>query len=158
MEPKLELRVPTVAVPIRLAVRGQGGLAASDGELFVADLPRTGRAQLLDDVAAALDDSASFVPVRTAGSVRLYGKDALAWLAVPRGEDGELELYDRTHEVVIELVSGGSLAGLLFDSSPSDRPRVFDYLNRARRFVRLWTSDEQYLINKSEILHVRDRE
>jgi hypothetical protein len=31
---------------------------------------------------------------------------------------------------------------------------VIDYLNRAIRFVRLWTPEEQVLINKSLILEV----
>ena len=67
-------------------------------------------------------------------------------------------LYDRRHHVVVELVGGGSLVGTLFDSSPSDRTRVIDHLNRAGRFLRLWTPDEHYLINKDQILHVSEQE
>lgn len=154
MDGQVELRVPTVTVKARLAVRGQGAIPA---ELFVPDVPRSESVQLLDDVAALLEASASFLPVKTGGGVRLYGKHAVMWLAIERADDGELELFDRHHLVTIELVNGGSLAGLLFDSSPSDRPRVIDYLNRAGGFVRLWTSEELYLINKHEILHVRER-
>lgn len=154
MDGQVELRVPTVTVKARLAVRGQGAIPA---ELFVPDVPRSESVQLLDDVAALLEASASFLPVKTAGGVRLYGKHAVMWLAIERADDGELELFDRHHLVTIELLNGGSLAGLLFDSSPSDRPRVIDYLNRAGEFVRLWTSEELYLINKHEILHVRER-
>jgi hypothetical protein len=45
----------------------------------------------------------------------------------------------------------------LFDSSPADRPRVVDHLNRARRFLRLWTPDAQTLINTDQIVAVREQ-
>ena len=43
---------------------------------------------------------------------------------------------------------------MLLDSSPADRPRVVDHLNRPGAFLRLWTSEEHYLVNKTQILHV----
>ena len=56
----------------------------------------------------------------------------------------------------IALVTGAKLVGMLLDSSPADRTRVVDHLNRAGAFVRLWTSDEHVLVNKTQILHVTD--
>jgi hypothetical protein len=167
MERKPELRLPTVAVPVRLALVGREAVAA---ELFVADVVRPGRSQLHDDIAAILDEAESFVPVRSGERVRLHSKASIAWVCVVRHEDdgGEAEfvdipsevitLYDRQHHVLVELASGGTLTGTLFDSSPSDRPRVIDHLNRAGRFLRLWTPDDHYLINKDQILHVSEQE
>ncbi|HEY1554983.1 MAG TPA: hypothetical protein VGF94_09145 [Kofleriaceae bacterium] len=165
MDAKPELVVPTVAVPVRLAVRAREPIAA---ELFVADVPRTGRAQLLDDLAALLESDAHFLPVRVDARVRLYAKDAIAWIAIRRRDDprGDFDdepsevivLYDRQHRVAIELQSGGSLVGVLFDSAPSDRPRAFDHLNRAGRFVRLWTAHEHVLVQRDEIVHVSEQE
>ncbi len=168
MERKPELRLPTVAVPVRLALVGRDAVAA---ELFVADVARPGRSQLHDDLAAILDEAASFMPVRCGERVRLYAKSSIAWVCVVRhdGEDSAeaefvdipsevITLYDRQHHVVVELASGGSLSGSLFDSSPSDRPRVVDHLNGAGRFLRLWTPDDHYLINKDQILHVSEQE
>ena len=165
MDAKPELVVPTVAVPVHLALSGRPAIAA---ELFVADVPRTGRAQLLDDLAALLEDDSDFVPVRVERRVRLYAKQAIAWICVRRRDEAPSDyddepsevivLYDRQHRVAIELRSGGAIAGVLFDSSPSDRPRVVDHLNRSGRFVRLWTASEHYLIHTAEILHVTEQE
>jgi len=59
--------------------------------------------------------------------------------------------------VEIALVSGQRFSGSLFDSSPYDRPRVIDHLNRARRFVRLWTENDQTLISTEQIVAVTER-
>ena len=158
------VKLPTLAVPARLALRGSSSALAA--ELFVADVPRAARSILLDDVADLLDDRADFVPARVDERVRLYSKHAIAWLAVPRRDEIEFDdspsevivLYDRQHKVKIELASGAALTGVLFDSSPSDRPRVVDHLNNAGRFVRLWTSDEHILVNKVEIVGVSEVE
>jgi hypothetical protein len=166
MERNDELRLPTVAVPVKLTLVGR---PAIDAELFVADGTRTGRTQLLDDLATMLDEPTEFLPVRRGGKVRLYPKSAVAVVAVARREHDDeadfddtpsevITLYDRQHRVIVELVSGGALAGTLFDSSPSDRPRVVDHLNRTSRFVRLWTPEDHFLINKDQILAVGEQE
>lgn len=160
-----ELRLPTIVVPVRLSLIGQEPRGA---ELFVADVARRGRSHLLDDLAALLDGDAGFVPARVDGGVRLLSKHAIAWIAVRRGggalplDDFPEELsdasalYDRQYRVSIELAHGPGLTGLLLDSSPADRPRVVDHLNRRGEFVRLWTSDEHMLVNKREIVSVAE--
>src|SRR5438045_2796470 len=136
-----ELRIPTVAVPVRLQVVHK---PIGQAELFVVDARRT-RGQLLDAIATMLDGPLEFVPVRDTGTVRLVPKDAIVWVAI-RQRDSEararadasddfwsaepsevLTLYDRYHRVEIELV-GGTISGTLLESSPADRPRVIDYL------------------------------
>ena len=67
-----------------------------------------------------------------------------------------MTLYDRQHRVQVALIEGEALTGMLLDSSPADRPRVIDHLNRSGAFVRLWTSDEHFLINKTQILQVTE--
>lgn len=161
-----ELRLPTKVIPVRLAL--VGGLPAS-AELFIADVPRRGRGHLFDDLATQLGSETSFIPVRWSNRVRLLGKQAVAWIAVHLGDpDGlpstdfsvepseELTLYDREHRVEIELVHGTKLIGTLLDSSPVDRTRVIDHLNRAGRFVRLWTTDEHFLINTAQVVAVTE--
>jgi len=164
MDPHAELKLPTVSVAVRLSVVGAEPMAA---EVFVADVPRLGRSQLLDDLAAMLEGEAGFLPVRHATTVRLLGKHAMVWIAVkrhqPRPMDTWVEepseviqLYDREYHVEVALTGGTRLLGQLLDSSPADRPRAIDHLNRVGRFVRLWTQDEHFLINKSHIVHVTE--
>jgi hypothetical protein len=157
--------MPTKVVPARLALVGGEPFAA---ELFVADVRRRGRSHLLDDIAAYLGAEAAFVPMRWASHIRLLSKHAIVWVAIRRrdpddmpsrefdDEPSELTLYDREHRVEIQLAHGLALEGVLLDSSPADRPRVMDHLNRAGRFVRLWTSEEHYLINAAQVVAVTE--
>jgi hypothetical protein len=164
MDPHADLKLPTVSVAVRLAVVGAEPAAA---ELFIADVPRLGRSQLLDDVATMLEGDSGFLPIRVAGTVRLLGKHAMVWIAVkrhqPRPMDAWVEepsevitLYDRQYHVEVVLTAGTRLMGQLLDSSPADRPRAIDHLNRVGRFVRLWTQDEHFLINKAHIVQVTE--
>ncbi|MEO8707226.1 MAG: hypothetical protein ABI867_44780 [Kofleriaceae bacterium] len=159
----MDLRIPTVAVAVRIAQSGKPELEA---ELFIAAESRHDRAQLLEDLATMLDTADTFVPVRANGVVRLVGKHALAWVAVHRrGAEATLStdfpdepsevitLYDRQHRVELVLADG-SITGLLLDSLPADHPRVLDYLNHAPRFVRLWTPEAHVFVNKQRILEV----
>lgn len=165
MDRSLELRLPTIAVPVRIAM--VGGTAGTHAELFVADVPRPGRGKLIDDAAALLDEPAAWLPVREGATVRLVNKVAIAWIALARRapdrdpardfteEPSEVTmLYDQQFPVEIELANGARLRGTLLDSAPADRSRVIDHLNAAGRFVRLWTSDEQYLISAAQIIAV----
>ena len=174
-----ELRVPTVAVAVRLAVVG---VAPTAVEMFVPDVARRGRGQLLDDLAAQLAGEARFVPVRTASRIRLLAKHAIAWVAIGRHDAGEpapielvvepaepaepgdapgddaeeLTLFDHQHFVEIELSHGTKLIGTLLDSAPADHSRVIDHLNRTGPFVRLWTTDQHYLINTLQVIAVTE--
>jgi hypothetical protein len=156
VDQKPELRLPTVNVAVRLAVVGR---EAAGAQLFVSEVVR-GR---LEAVAQLLEEPDEFVPVQGPEGVRLLAKRAIAWLAIQRApaspDSSEvITLYDHQHHVVVELTSGGALDGMLFDSMPSDRPRVIDHLNRSGRFLRLWTAEEHYLINKDHILQVLEQE
>lgn len=164
MEQNAELRQPTIAVPVRLAVVGG---EAAEAELFVPDTVRTGRAQMIEEIAVMLDDAAAFVPVRGGGAVKLLAKRAIAWVEVQRSaHDSEVDvdespsdvitLYDREHRVAVEVVGGRHFEGSLFDSLPAERPRVIDHLNRTRRFLRLWTPRTQTLINTDQIVSVSE--
>ncbi len=122
-----------------MAVIGVRELLAA--EVFVSDTPRSGRTALIDDVVALFENDSEFVPMRSPeGVVRLYGKSALACIAMRRRmtsvaatneEHSEVfTLYDREHKVEVELVGGLRLEGVLMDSSPSTRSRAVDHLNR----------------------------
>lgn len=160
----MELRLPTVAVPVRLAMVGATPV---DADLFVPDVTRQSRGTLIDDVAAMLDEPEGWLPARRGTEVRLVAKHAIAWIAMTRRdpdrdahdfsseEPSEVtKLYDQQFPVEVELASGARVRGTLLDSAPADRSRVIDHLNTARRFVRLWTHDEQYFIATAHITAV----
>lgn len=150
----MELRLPTIAVPVRLALVGH---EADGAELFVADVPRQGHTQLVDDVVQVLDDPSGFVPVRVGGAVRLLGKHAIAWISIVSEEPSEvITLYDRQHRVEIELIGGKRLTGSILSSMPPARSRVIDHLNTAVHFVRLWTPESHVAINKTQIIGVTE--
>ena len=155
MDRSTDLRLPTFAVPVRLALVGHD---VAPAELFVAAEAGRGRTDLIDDIVALLDMAASFLPVRAHARIRLLGKHAVAWVAVARTEEPSevVTLYDRQHRVEIELVAGTRLLGTLLDSLPADQPRVIDHLNRATSFVRLWTPQEHILINRAQIVCVTE--
>ncbi|HET9619753.1 MAG TPA: hypothetical protein VFP84_00205 [Kofleriaceae bacterium] len=148
-----ELRVPTKAVAVRLAL--VGGLP-TPAELFVTDVPRRGHGQLLDDLAALVLAPKTFLPVKWSNRVRLLGKHAIAWIAIGHEPTDDVTLYDREHIVELELLRGTKLLGNLLDSAPLDRTRVIDHLNGAGAFVRLWTADAHYLVNTQQIVAVTE--
>jgi hypothetical protein len=171
-----ELRLPTLPVAVQIAVFGDA--EPMSAELYVPDLPRQGRSQLVDDLSLSLDGDAGFLPVKTGDAVTLLGKHAIVWVAIAAGGDPKraptdgdwedasgapepsevLTLYDNKHDVEVILTGGASLAGSILYSSPADRTRVIDHLNRRTRFLRLWTSRAQYLINKQHVVRVRELE
>lgn len=174
MRPTAELRVPMV--PVAVEISGVGS-APAPCEVYVADTPRNGRTAMADDLAALLESDPPFIPVKSAAGVTLVGKHAIHWLAfalhAPAADDGDdfgdtspdsgprepsevMTLFDSKHDVEITLADGSTLIGSILHSSPADKPRVIDYLNRPARFVRLWTPRAQYLINKQHVARVRE--
>jgi hypothetical protein len=159
-----ELKLPTMVITVRLAIVGAPPSAV---EMFVPDVPRRGRSQLLDDLATQLDGEARFVPVRTTSRVRLIAKHAIAWIAIDRrGPDEppaepaeipeELTLFDHQHFVEVELAHSTKLIGTLLDSAPANHARVGDHLNHSGRWLRLWTTDQHYLINVQQVVAVTE--
>jgi hypothetical protein len=68
----------------------------------------------------------------------------------------ELTLFDHQHFVEVELVHGTKLIGTLLDSAPAEQARVGDHLNQLGRWLRLWTTDQHYLINVQQVVAVTE--
>jgi hypothetical protein len=150
------LRTPTVSVSIRLALRGD---APAPAALFLPEAPQLGRAQLLDNVCGYLEEEREFLPVELDGMRALVNRAAIAYVAVARRpsgfDDDEVSdvhtLFDHRCPVAVTLEGGIALRGTLLFSSPADRARLIDFINLGPRFVRLWTSDELFLVQRSAI-------
>lgn len=151
-----ELRLPKVAVAVELA---RAGRARERAELFVVE--RTG-VPLAVSVAELLEQDVQFLPVvepdvEGAGRVALVGKRAILWVAVALPPTGDvLELFDHEHDLKVELAGGEAIAGRVLYSSPADRPRLIDHLNLPGPFLRVWTGDALYLVNKQHVVRVHE--
>lgn len=144
-----------IAQPVRVALEGE---PASEAALFVPDVPRSARAQLLEDVADVLEEERDFLPVLFGGRHALVNRASIAYVAVarrPPGADDEVSdvhaLFDHRCPVTIRLHGGTSLRGTLLFSSPADRARLVDFMNRGPRFIQVWTGDELILVQRSAI-------
>jgi len=168
------LRLPTLPVPVDLS---RAGRAPERVELFVADVPRRGRTTLVSEVAELLEAEPAFLPVRepeSDGRVSLIGKQAIVWVAISLREIGVgpaadgvpeevgfepseiLMLFDHRHDCRLELDTGDALAGHVLYSSPADRPRLIDHMNLPGVFLRFWTNDLLYLINKRHVVRIHE--
>ncbi|HEY0787715.1 MAG TPA: hypothetical protein VGE86_03665, partial [Thermoanaerobaculia bacterium] len=101
-----------------------------------------------------------FLPVREPDApggarVALVGKRAILWVAIPLdAETGPLSLHDHYHDVRVELDVADPIAGHVLFSSPADRPRLVDHLNLPGQFLRVWTPQALYLVNKHHVVRV----
>lgn len=150
------LRTPTVEVSIRLALRGDSPEPAA---LFLPEAVPLGRAQLLESVCGYLEEEREFLPIAFQERRALVNRSAIAYVAVARRpsgfDDDEVSdvhtLFDHRSPVAATLEGGTSVRGTLLFSSPADRARLIDFINLGPRFVRLWTSDELILVQRSAI-------
>jgi hypothetical protein len=150
------LRTPTLEVAVRLALRGDAPAAAT---LFLPEAPQLGRAQLLEGVCSYLEEDREFLPVAFGELRALVNRSAIAYVAVARRpsgfDDDEVSdvhtLFDHRCPVAVTLEGGNSLRGTFLFSSPADRARLIDFINTGPRFVRVWTSDELILVQRSAI-------
>ena len=113
------------------------------------------------DVLDLLENANAFLPVRDARSAdrEIINKDALLWIGVslaPFGSepDAAEELFDFRRPVRVELPGTGSLEGDLLYSAREESTRIVDYLNETGRFLRLWSKDRLYLINKTFVSRI----
>lgn len=158
-----DLRLPKFPVAVELSLAGRGPLAV---EVFVAEhLATNYRRQHVIDL---LENDTAFLPARQVEGDRflVFNKAAVVWVGIPlasgqlpveeSAEATETELYDTQREVEVELSTGASLRGNVLYSLPPESARVADYLNQPGRFMRLWTGDQVYLINKAYVLSVAE--
>jgi hypothetical protein len=151
------LRVPKPVVTVELLLFGRRPERA---HVFVA--AGEGGAAVRNAVVDLLEKEHGFVPTQTEHdrTPQLVNKESLVWVAVPAdvgataGADEEDGLYEYRHEVRVELMGGGYLAGELLYSLPGNHARVADYLNAPGRFFRLWAGGRLHLVNKTFVERV----
>jgi hypothetical protein len=151
----LRIRKQAVAVELALAA-GQPRRV----EVFVAE--HRDKEFRRQDVLDLLEHVQAFLPARDAATGRgeIFNKDALLWIAVPLSPFGSEpveapdELFEFRRPVRVDLLGGQAVSGELLYSAPAESTRLVDYVNEPGRFLRLWTNDFLYLINKAFVLRV----
>jgi hypothetical protein len=151
------LRIPKEAFAVDLAL---AGAVPRRVEIFLAEQRADElRRQIVLDL---LEHAQAFLPARDAatGKWEIFNKDALLWIGVPlapfgsQAGAGEDELFEFRRPVRVDLIGAEPLGGELLYSAPEQSTRLVDYLNEPGRFVRLWSKETLFLINKAFVLRV----
>ena len=111
-------------------------------------------------LAEMLEHEAPFIPVREAGGASggaIVNKSAIVWIAVAAADGDDGELFNERRLLRVELAGGGSVEGELLYSPAEGRSRVVDQLNEAGRFVRLWSAERVWYVNKLMIARVVEK-
>jgi len=151
------LRIRKNAVTVELA------LAAGEPrrvEVFVAE--HRDKEFRRQDVLNLLEHMQAFLPARDAATRRgeIFNKDAVLWIALPLSPAGTEpasaaeELFEFRRPVRVDFLAGQSISGEVLYSAPAESTRLVDYVNEPGRFLRVWTKDFLYLINKAFVLRV----
>jgi hypothetical protein len=149
------LRVRKNTVEVRLALAGSPPRRV---ELFLAEQGWRGFSQ--QRVLDLLEQDDCFLPARDleTGGWETLNARAVVWIGVSRleaeAESSGDELFDYRKLVRVELEGCDALEGEILYSAPETSARVVDVLNRRERFLRLWSGDRVFLVNKGSILRV----
>jgi hypothetical protein len=156
-----ELQVPKQTVAVELCLEGEAPQAV---ELFVGT--RRFRSAPAEEIGELLENAPGFLPVldRAEKTCWLVSADRILWVSVARAtpDDAalepadEIELYEVSRRVCVEIAGGAALSGELFFGAQERGSRVLDYLNAPAKLLRLWSGDRLYLVRKSAIRRVRE--
>jgi len=151
------LRIRKQAVAVELALAGGEPRRV---QVFVAE--HRANEYRRQDVLDLLEHVQAFLPARdpATGRGEIFNKDALLWIALPLSPFGSEpeseaeELFEFRRPARVDFLGGQSISGELLYSAPAESTRLVDYVNEPGRFVRLWTKDFLYLINKAFVLRL----
>ena len=150
------LRVRKEPIEVELVLAGEPPRPV---ELFLAEHGSRGfdRQSVLD----LLEQSEGFLPAcdRKTGNWESFNSRSVTWIGMSKiatgADESKNELYDRRKLVRVEFAGGPDpLEGELLYSAPEESARVVDVMNRRERFLRLWSGDRVYLVNKAAVLRV----
>lgn len=155
MTASAQLRIRKEPLEVELVLAGEPPRRV---ELFLAEHgPHAFDRQSVLDL---LEQADSFLPAcdRETGNWESFHTRSVVWIAIPRspadGEESGGELYDRRKLVHVWLTGGASLEGEILYSAPEESARVVDVMNRKERFLRLWSGNRLFLVNKDLVLRV----
>lgn len=142
----VELRLPVRRIPVIL-VLADGH--RQDASVFLA----AGQ-----DPGDLLAGEPPFLPVHTAGRIRLYARAAIACVAVPPGPSGDdgADLPIERRPVVVHLASAVVLAGELRFVQPPERCRTADVLNEPAPTFSLHSGEVVYHVAKRHVTWVEE--
>lgn len=151
------LRIRKQAVAVELALAGG---APRRVEVFVAE--HRDNEFRRQDVLNLLEHVQAFLPARdcSTGQWEVFNKDALLWIGIPLSPfgsepaDADQELYEFRRSVRVDLIGAEPLHGDLLYSARQESTRLQDHLNEAGRFLRVWSGERLFLVNKAFVVRV----
>jgi hypothetical protein len=126
-----------------------------DGEVFLRlyESHHTGH-QMVGDL---LNESLSFIPVKTAGGVFLLSASQIVTAAVSsESEKDDLMTLGKQYTVRIKTTLDEEIRGDIFVNLPEESSRVKDYFNQPARFFPLFQPASILYINRQFILTVQE--
>jgi hypothetical protein len=150
-----EYRIEKGRRPVVLTTVGGDTVA---GDVFVQPYARHRSGP--EEPADVLNADEPFFPLVTGeGETLLFAKDQVAEVEcslASEDDDQQRVAGMRSALVEVHLAGGAVRTGFLYLETPTDRPRLLDFLNRLQhRFVALQGADGVRLVNRRLIAHVR---
>lgn len=126
-----------------------------EGDVFLRPLSRY-RARP-EEPADLLNDAEPFFAFDRDGEAMLVAKANVARVETTVDGDDAFDVVSVGVPVEVTLADGAVCSGSIFVESPSDRPRLLDFLNTFRgHFLPVIDAQQVQLVNTKTIAHVRE--
>ncbi|HEY6066741.1 MAG TPA: hypothetical protein VIY96_11325 [Thermoanaerobaculia bacterium] len=150
-----DLRIRKDPLEVELALAGRSPRLV---ELYLAE--HGAHDFVRQRVVDLIEQANSFLPACDveSGQWESFNARSVVWIGIPRpaveAEGSADELFEHRRGISVTLADGGSLEGEVLYSAPEGEARLVDYLNRRDRFLRLWSGDRLFLVNKESVVRV----
>ncbi len=146
-----EYRIEKLRRPLAVVLRDGQRL---EGEVFLRPVSR--HRPRPEEPAELLNDPDPFFAFVTGGQALLVAKSNVA-RAETHAADDTFDLGPLGVTVELTFTDGSVCGGSIFLETPSDRPRLLDFLNGYRpRFLPVVDAAQVLLVNTQTIAHVRE--
>ena len=144
------LKIDKTARPISLWVHPEGRVS---GDIFLTPESGQARGEAPEDV---LNQAEPFLVMqkKSPAEVRFYNRASIIRAEIDESESS-LSGETYTYNCHLLMMDGTEIKGTIQESLPKEFSRLYDYLNKkSDRFIKLYTNDVIYLINKSYITQI----
>ena len=144
---KSSLKIQKAARPVTLWIHPEGRVT---GNIFITPGSDQSDGELPEDV---LNQSEPFLVLqkKSPDEVRFYNRASIIRVELSESDSGNSQKSHR-YKCKLLMMDGTEISGTIQESLPKEFSRLYDYLNqKSDRFIKLYSKDIVYLINKSYI-------